>query len=88
MNAAIPSAASALRNSSSLRARISAKAVLRSRVGTTRRRRLVAATASYKVTDGVEVYGRVENLFDVRYEDPLGFAHPGLAGYAGLRVRY
>ncbi len=49
---------------------------------------LVAATASYKVTDGVEVYGRVENLFDVRYEDPLGFAHPGLAGYAGLRVRY
>lgn len=49
---------------------------------------LVAVTASYKVTDALEVFGRVENLFDVRYEDPLGFAHPGLAGYAGLRVRY
>jgi vitamin B12 transporter len=49
---------------------------------------LAALTASYKVLTGVEIYGRVENLFDVTYEDPLGFAHPGIAGYAGLRVKY
>jgi vitamin B12 transporter len=49
---------------------------------------LVALTASYRLLQGVEVYGRIENLFDKAYEDPLGFAHPGLAGYAGLRVRY
>jgi vitamin B12 transporter len=49
---------------------------------------LVALTASYRLLQGVEVYGRIENLFDKAYEDPLGFAHPGLAAYAGLRVRY
>ncbi|MEO8557595.1 MAG: TonB-dependent receptor [Rhodospirillales bacterium] len=49
---------------------------------------LAALTASYKVLQSVELYGRVENLFDTNQEDPLGFAHPGLAGYAGVRVKY
>jgi vitamin B12 transporter len=49
---------------------------------------LATLTASYTLHQGVEIYGRVENLFDTGYEDPLGFAHPGIAAYAGMRVRY
>ena len=48
---------------------------------------LVAATASYKLTPQMEIYGRVENLLDQRYEEIYGFGTPGLAAYGGLRIR-
>lgn len=43
--------------------------------------------AAYPLSDGVELYGRVENLFDARYQTVLGYGTPGRAAYAGLRVR-
>ena len=46
---------------------------------------LVTAAASYKLTPTMEVFGRVENLFDVRYQEVFGFDTPGVAAYAGLR---
>lgn len=40
------------------------------------------------VTDSVEIYGRVENLFDEDYQQILGYGAPGLSGSIGLRLRY
>jgi vitamin B12 transporter len=44
--------------------------------------------ASFPITANAEIYGRVENLFDERYETALLYGMPGRAGYAGLRLRY
>lgn len=44
--------------------------------------------ASFPVTANVEVYGRVENLFDARYATVFGYGTPGRAGFAGVRLRY
>jgi vitamin B12 transporter len=47
---------------------------------------LVNLAATYKASDQVDVFARVDNLFDRRIEDPTGFLRPGLSAYAGLRV--
>ena len=47
---------------------------------------IVNIAASYKVTEYMNVFARVDNLFDKRVEDPTGFLRPGLAAYAGIRV--
>ncbi|MFD1611766.1 TonB-dependent receptor plug domain-containing protein [Sphingomonas tabacisoli] len=44
--------------------------------------------ASYPVSDRFELYGRVENLFDEKYQTVLGYGTQGRAAYAGLRFRY
>jgi vitamin B12 transporter len=44
--------------------------------------------AAYPITRAIEVTGRIENLFDARYETALRYGQPGRAGYAGVRVRY
>lgn len=49
---------------------------------------LVDLRASYPITPNVEVYGRVENLFDKLYETTFQYGQPGRAGYAGVRLRY
>jgi vitamin B12 transporter len=49
---------------------------------------LVNLGAQYQVTKGVAVYGRVENLFDVDYEEVFSFATPGRAAYGGVRVAF
>jgi outer membrane receptor protein involved in Fe transport len=46
----------------------------------------VAAGASVRVTRGVEVYARITNLFDRRYEETFGFPAPGRAAMIGIRV--
>ncbi|MGE4409147.1 MAG: TonB-dependent receptor plug domain-containing protein [Sphingobium sp.] len=43
--------------------------------------------ASYPVTDRVEVYGRIDNLFDQGYESVYGYGSLGRAAYAGIRFR-
>lgn len=48
---------------------------------------LVNAAASYRVANGVEVFGRVENLLDQKYQEAYGYAAPGVAAYAGLRFK-
>jgi vitamin B12 transporter len=35
---------------------------------------------------GLEVYGRIENLFDKTYETAAQYGNPGRAGYLGLRA--
>ena len=44
--------------------------------------------ASFPVTDQLEVYGRVENVFDEQYETAFQYGSIGRAGYVGVRVRY
>jgi vitamin B12 transporter len=42
--------------------------------------------ADYAVTDQVKVFGRVDNLFNVHYQNPTGFLQPSLGVYGGIRV--
>lgn len=44
--------------------------------------------ASLPVTDSVELFGRVENLFDSHVPTVAGYGVPGRAAYGGIRVRY
>ena len=40
---------------------------------------------SYDINDRVEVFGRVENLFDEDYEEVFGFNTQGVTAFAGIR---
>lgn len=45
---------------------------------------LINLAASYNILRFLQIYGRIENLFDTDYEEVLGFGTPGLSGYVGL----
>ena len=47
---------------------------------------LVNLAVNYDVSETVSVFGRIDNLFDRRYENPTGFLGPGLAVYGGVRM--
>jgi len=49
---------------------------------------LVNLSASYDILKWLQIYGRVDNLFDEFYEEAWSYATPGLSGYLGLRVKY
>ncbi len=46
----------------------------------------VNLAANYAATDRITLFGRIDNLFNVKYEDPAGYLHPGLGVFAGVRV--
>jgi vitamin B12 transporter len=46
----------------------------------------VNLAANYALRDNVTLFGRIDNLFNARYEDPLGFMRPGFGAYAGIRL--
>jgi vitamin B12 transporter len=48
---------------------------------------LVNLAANYAVTDRVTFFGRINNLLDQQYEDPLGFLRPGFGIYGGFTVQ-
>lgn len=47
---------------------------------------LLNLNVQYRVMANVELFGRVENLFDVDYEEVFGIATPGIGGFGGVRV--
>jgi vitamin B12 transporter len=49
---------------------------------------VVDLTASYNLVDGLDVYGRVENLLDEDYEEVPTYNTSGAAAYAGLRYAF
>lgn len=49
---------------------------------------LVDLRASMKVTDNIALYGRIENLFNERYETVFQYGTAGRAAYAGVRLSY
>jgi vitamin B12 transporter len=49
---------------------------------------VVNASASYDITRNWQVYGRVDNLFDSRYEEILYFGTPIRSVYGGVKFTY
>ena len=47
---------------------------------------IVNVAANYVVNPYVTVFGRIDNLFNERYENPNGFLAPSLGVYGGVRV--
>jgi vitamin B12 transporter len=47
---------------------------------------VVNVAADYALTDQIKVFGRVDNLFNVHYQNPTGFLQPGLGVFGGIRV--
>ena len=47
---------------------------------------IVNVAANYDVDANTKVFARVDNLFDLHYQDPNGFLRPGLGVYGGIRV--
>lgn len=48
---------------------------------------LVDLRASFPVGGHAEVYGRVENVFDERYQTTFQYGQPGRAAFGGVRLR-
>ncbi len=49
---------------------------------------LVNLAGSWNATPHIEVFGRVENLADEKYQEVYGFNTAGRAGYLGVRARF
>jgi vitamin B12 transporter len=47
---------------------------------------VVNVAADYAISDQTKVFGRVDNLFNMHYQNPTGFLQPGLGIYGGIRV--
>jgi vitamin B12 transporter len=48
---------------------------------------IVNLAASFDISSHFAVYGRIQNLFDRHYQDPVGFLQPTLGAYAGIRAQ-
>jgi len=49
---------------------------------------LGTVAARYKLQPGVEIFGRVENAFDARYQEVYGFETAGIAAFAGMKFTF
>jgi vitamin B12 transporter len=49
---------------------------------------LVNAAVSYKLQPGVELFGRVENLLDQRYQEGFGFEAAPITAFAGVKLTF
>ena len=49
---------------------------------------LVNLAGALRINDRLELYGRIENLANDRYQEVYGFQTPGRAAYGGLRLRF
>lgn len=49
---------------------------------------LAGLRASFPVGEVLEVYGRIDNLFDAQYVTAYGYSTYGRAAYGGVRVRF
>ncbi len=49
---------------------------------------LANLAVSYRIFEDVELFGRVENMFDQKYEQVVGFGVAGAAGYVGASVSF
>ncbi|HTD87628.1 MAG TPA: TonB-dependent receptor, partial [Candidatus Binatia bacterium] len=47
---------------------------------------VVNVAADYAISDQIKIFGRVDNLFNVHYQNPTGFLQPSLGIYGGMRV--
>ena len=49
---------------------------------------VVNAAVSYKLQPGVEVFGRVENFLDQRYQEIFGFEAAPITAFAGIKLTF
>ncbi|HUL13329.1 MAG TPA: TonB-dependent receptor [Methylococcaceae bacterium] len=49
---------------------------------------LVNLAGSYDVSKNLQIFARVDNLFDKKYEEVFGFGTSGIAGYGGVTLSY
>lgn len=49
---------------------------------------LASVRASYRLTDTVDIFGRVDNLFDAQYETVRGYGALGRNAYFGVRAAF
>jgi vitamin B12 transporter len=47
---------------------------------------LVNLAANYVYSDQLTFFGRIDNLLNAQYQDPIGFMRPGLGIFGGLRL--
>jgi vitamin B12 transporter len=48
----------------------------------------VDLAAGYDVTNHLTVYGRVSNLLDRHYQNPVGFLQPSAGAFAGIKTKF
>ena len=49
---------------------------------------VVNLAATYQLTDKVQLYGRIDNLFNEYYEEAWSYATPGRSAYAGIKMSF
>lgn len=49
---------------------------------------LVNVNVSYDLTENVQLFGRIENLTDERYEEVFSYRSPCIGAYAGVRTKF
>ncbi|WP_119307720.1 TonB-dependent receptor plug domain-containing protein [Cohaesibacter haloalkalitolerans] len=49
---------------------------------------LVNVGADYQINDKIQVYGRIQNLFDENYQEVAGYNTAGITGYVGLKADF
>ena len=47
----------------------------------------VNLATKYDLTPRLALHGRIDNLFDRHYQNPVGFLQPSIGIYAGIRVK-
>ena len=47
---------------------------------------LVNLAASYDINENLKLFGRIDNLFDRKYEEAKGFGTPGFSVFGGLKL--
>jgi len=49
---------------------------------------LVNLAASYGITGNIQMFGRIDNLFDEKYEEAKGYGTPGISAFAGVKLTF
>jgi vitamin B12 transporter len=47
---------------------------------------IVNLAGDYLVNDQIKIFGRVDNLFNLHYQNPTGFLQPGFGIFGGVRM--
>lgn len=47
---------------------------------------IVNVAANWEIRPNIQLFGRIDNLFDAEYEEILGYGTVGVTGYLGIRV--
>lgn len=48
----------------------------------------VDLNASFDITENATIFGSVENVFDAKYQEVIGYAGQPVTGYAGVKVKF